>query len=75
MKKKIIITAIFSLLIVLGIFGCLYLSGEKADIVIYGNIYTGVDGETTSEALAIKDDKYIYVGNKDGVKKEKTKIT
>lgn len=70
MKKKIIIFLIFCLLIVLGILGYLYLSNkDNADMVIYGNIYTGIDGETTSEALAIKDGKYIYVGNKDDVKK------
>lgn len=46
-----------------------YLSKEKADTLIYGNIYTGVDGEVTSSALAIKNDKYFYVGNKKGVKK------
>lgn len=46
------------------------LKGESiADKVIYGNIYTGIDGEVFSEAVAIKNDKIIFVGNKIDAKK------
>lgn len=76
MKKKITILLIVCLMIGLGIFGYLKLSNiDKADTVIYGNIYTGIDGETTSEALAIKNGEFIYVGNKNDVKKYISKNT
>lgn len=52
---------------------------ETADLVVYGTIYTVEDENNGfAEAFAVKDGKYIYVGNKDGIKpfiKEgKTKI-
>lgn len=69
MKNKIIIVVILLLLIVGGIVSYLHFNKVEADTVIYGNIYTGVDGEVTSEVLAIKDGKYVYVGNKTEAKK------
>jgi len=42
---------------------------EKADRVIYGNIYTSDENNKYAEALASKDGVFIYVGDKDGVKK------
>ena len=73
-KKKIIILIIFCLAIIAILVYKLGLN-EEADTIIYGNIYTGVDGEATSEALAIKDDEYIYVGNAKDVEKYKNKNT
>lgn len=71
MKKKIaliILSGLFLIgLIILNLF--FNTIKDKADMIIYGNIYTGIDGETTSNALAIKDGKYIYVGDEKGVKK------
>lgn len=75
MKKKIIIILIFCLLIGFGILRYLYVSKDTADMVIYGNIYTGVDGESISNALAIKDGKYIYVGNEDKARRYISKHT
>lgn len=44
----------------------------KADMVVYGNIYTAVyspEGKSAmAEAVAIKDGKFEYVGSADGVK-------
>ncbi len=41
-----------------------------ADLVVYGTIYTAEDeNDGLAEAFAVKDGKYIYVGDKEGVKK------
>ena len=45
--------------------GC---SFGAADKVVYGDIYTGVEDCPHATAAAIKDGKYIYVGDEDGVK-------
>lgn len=44
-------------------------STEKADRVIFGNIYTSNDASKFAEAVAIKDSKFIYVGKKTDVGK------
>ena len=46
-----------------GLSGC---SSLIADTVIYGKIYTANAKQDYVEAIAIKGDKYIYVGSKDG---------
>lgn len=38
---------------------------EYADIVVYGTVYTAENQEVV-EAFAVKDGKYIYVGDKAG---------
>lgn len=38
---------------------------ESADLVVYGKIFTS-EGNQIVEAFAVKDGKYIYVGNKKG---------
>ena len=38
---------------------------EKADLVVYGKIYTA-EGNQVVEAFAVKDGKYVYVGDKAG---------
>ncbi|MEE3375977.1 MAG: amidohydrolase family protein [Candidatus Cryptobacteroides sp.] len=40
-------------------------SSEKADLVVYGKIFTAEDNELV-EAFAVKDGKYVYVGDKAG---------
>lgn len=41
-------------------------SAGKADLVVYGKIFTSEDNKIV-EALAVKDGKFIYVGDKRGV--------
>lgn len=77
-NKGIYIFVLLIVIILLGI-GLYFLSFKKygADTIIYGNIYTGVDGEKFSEALAIRKDKIIFVGNKNDCERyinKKTKI-
>ena len=36
-----------------------------ADLVVYGKIFTS-EGNEIVEAFAVKDGKYVYVGNKEG---------
>ena len=48
---------------VMGVAGCW--SGGSADLVIYGKIFTAEAGQL-AEAFAVKDGKYIYVGDKAG---------
>ena len=38
---------------------------NAADLVVYGKIYTSEDGKIV-EAFAVKDGKFIYVGDKNG---------
>ena len=40
-------------------------SDDKADLVVYGKIFTSEDNKIV-EAFAVKDGKYIYVGDKKG---------
>ncbi len=44
-------------------------SSEVADTVVYSKIYTSNKNHDYVEAFAVKDGKYIYVGNKEGAKK------
>lgn len=39
----------------------------KADLVVYGKIFTS-EGNKIVEAFAVKDDKFVYVGDKKGAK-------
>ena len=62
---------------------CCLLSGSRtpnpppADLVVYGKIFTS-EGSKIVEAFAVKDGKYIYVGDKNGaeafIEKGKTEI-
>ena len=50
---------------------------KAADLVVYGTIYTVEDDMPQAEAFAVKDGKYIYVGNIEGSKAyigEKTQV-
>lgn len=40
-------------------------TSEKADLVVYGKIFTSENNKVV-EAFAVKDGKYIYVGDKKG---------
>lgn len=35
------------------------------DLVVYGNIYTADQSESTVKAFAVKGGKFVFVGNKD----------
>jgi len=67
-KMKRFFAVLLAFVCMLPLVGCAS-TVEKADRVIYGNIYTSNDEAKTAEALAIKGDKFIYVGSKSGVKK------
>ncbi len=45
--------------------GVLKDSDPPADTVVYGKIYTSVDGQY-AEAFAVRDGKYVYVGDEEG---------
>ncbi len=40
-------------------------TGSKADLVVYGKIFTSDEGKIV-EAFAVKDGKFVYVGDKAG---------
>ena len=61
MKKSIILLAIAFLVMT----GCKH---ETADTVVYGTIRTAEAETPTAEAIAINDGKFVYVGDKAGVK-------
>ena len=43
-------------------------SYKEADLVVYGTIYTVDDAAPKADALAVKDGKFVYVGDEDGAK-------
>ena len=68
--KKISILLI-TLFMIFSIIGCSNISSKEeniADLVVYGNIYTAEDDNEIVETFAVKDGKYIFVGNKEDVK-------
>lgn len=42
----------------------IFSQSQKADMVIYGNVYTGTNGAQLEEAVATRGDNIIYVGTK-----------
>jgi len=69
MKKNILFAAIAALVLLFT--GCKDNSEEpassaKADLVVYGNIYTSESSALNATAFAVKDGKYVYVGDKEG---------
>ena len=68
-KKALSLFAVISVVIGIGVLSGFSssdsLSTEKADLVVYGKIFTS-EGNQMVEAFAVKDGKYIYVGDKAG---------
>ena len=58
--KKSIIALFFAALLAAG---C---SNKAADTVIFGTVYTADTDTPSAEAIAVKDGKFVYVGNKEG---------
>lgn len=68
--KRLIMPLVISGLLISGMCSCSNSSNEVADLVVKGTIYTAEEennGEAT--AFAVKDGKYIYVGDSAGVNK------
>ncbi len=64
MKRILSIIAVLSILFGTGMLvGCK--SNDCADLVVYGKIYTAEDNQIVG-AFAVKDGKYVYVGDKAG---------
>ena len=64
MKKTLSLFAVLSVIIVTGMLaGCKGNTG--ADLVVYGKIFTSENNQVV-EAFAVKDGKYVYVGDKAG---------
>ena len=45
---------------------CAYGAGNYADTVVYGTIRTAETGNPVAEALAVKDGRFVYVGDRSG---------
>jgi hypothetical protein len=64
MKKMLSMMAVLAVIFGMEMFtGCK--SNNSADLVVYGKIYTA-EGNQIVEAFAVKDGKYVYVGDKAG---------
>ena len=62
--KMLLCVAVVSVVVGIGMFtGCK--SNSSADLVVYGKIFTA-EGNQIAEAFAVKDGKYVYVGDKAG---------
>ena len=64
MKKMLSCITVVSVVIGMGLLASCQ-SKDSADLVVYGKIYTA-EGNQIVEAFAVKDGKYIYVGDKAG---------
>ena len=64
MKKILSIIAVLSVIFGMGMMTSCN-SKPSADLVVYGKIYTA-EGNQIVEAFAVKDGKYVYVGDKAG---------
>ena len=73
-KKSLSFIAVMSVVIGMGMLvGCSSVDNpssggitpEKADLVVYGKVFTS-EGDQVVEAFAVKDGKYVYVGDKAG---------
>ena len=64
MKKMLSCIIVVSVVIGMGLLASCQ-SKDSADLVVYGKIYTA-EGNQIVEAFAVKDGKYIYVGDKAG---------
>ncbi len=69
MKEKVKKVVLLTLLSCANLTSCGETKEVIADKVVYSNIYTSNKNHDYVDAFAVKDGKYIYVGNKDGVKK------
>ena len=73
--KKTFIVSVSAVALALGITACSS-KVDQADMVVYGKIFTS-EPQELAEAFAVKDGKYVYVGDSIGVKKyvgENTRI-
>lgn len=73
--KKTFIVIVSAVALALGITACSS-KVDQADMVVYGKIFTS-EPQELAEAFAVKDGKYVYVGDSIGVKKyvgENTRI-
>ena len=58
---------VLAVILICGAMSVLTSCADKADLVVYGKIFTA-EGNQIVEAFAVKDGKYIYVGDKAGAK-------
>ncbi len=65
MKKKAIL--ILALIMIMSVFAGCGSDSSGADTVIKGTIYTADENDTVAEAAAIKDGKFVYVGDETGL--------
>ena len=64
MKKMMTLIMMVSVIISMGMLtGCM--GKASADLVVYGKIFTSENNQIV-EAFAVKDGKYVYVGDKAG---------
>ena len=61
-KKMLSCIVVMSVIITMAMFGSCN-SKTTADLVVYGKIFTA-DSNKMAEAFAVKDGKYVYVGDK-----------
>ncbi len=64
MKKMLSLITMMSIVIGMGLLASCK-GNDSADLVVYGKIYTAEDNQIV-EAFAVKDGKYVYVGDKAG---------
>lgn len=66
MKTKRILSILLVLAVTTALLPMAALAADYADTVVYGTIRTADTDNPTAEAVAIKDGKFVYVGNEEG---------
>lgn len=66
--KSAVLAALFSFVACSDNNGEFVPDSKAADMIVYGTVYTVNDDAPQAEAFAVKDGKYIYVGNVEGAK-------
>ena len=64
--KKRILSILLTALMILSLLPVTALAAEPADTVVYGTIRTADTENPVAEAIAVKDGKYVYVGDRAG---------
>ncbi len=78
MRSKRNLALLLSILMLMALLPTMVFAADYADTVVYGTIRTAEEENPVAEAIAVKDGKFVYVGDEAGVEafidEEKTQV-